>query len=61
MTVLRKRARLLRGRLAKVVRPGPTESRDEFIDRCMDAESGAFPDRGQRFAVCNQKWRDRED
>jgi hypothetical protein len=29
-----------------------TESRDEFISRCMSDLSSEFPDRKQRAAVC---------
>lgn len=56
LTALAKRAREMRAKLAKVVEPGPTESRDEFISRCMSAEAEAFPDAEQRAAVCNSKW-----
>jgi len=38
--------------------PTSTENRSEFLDRCMsDNESIMdFPDRDQRFAVCNNIW-----
>lgn len=30
----------------------PTESKDEFIQRCMKEMESEFPDRKQRYAVC---------
>lgn len=42
--------------------PRSGESRDEFLDRCMgDAEAIAdFPEEGQRFAVCNVFWSEKQ-
>lgn len=42
--------------------PRADESRADFVDRCMgDSEAVAdYPDAGQRFAVCNAKWEDRD-
>jgi hypothetical protein len=34
------------------IRPGQSESEDEFIGRCMGEESESFPDEAQRYAVC---------
>jgi len=34
------------------IRPGQSETEDEFIGRCMSEESSAFPDEAQRYAVC---------
>lgn len=38
--------------------PGPQESKDQFIDRCMGDEVMTidFEDGDQRFAVCNTQW-----
>lgn len=43
--------------------PQPSETRDEFIDRCMaDAEAVSdYPDRAQRFAVCQSFWERKDD
>ena len=43
--------------------PGPTESEDEFLSRCMgDEEAMAdFPDEDQRYAVCISKWEGKAD
>ena len=43
--------------IRKIVTPGKTESREDFIKRCMGAEAAAFPDADQRFAVCNAKFK----
>lgn len=42
-------------------KPRSGESRDDFLPRCMANSTmrDDFPDRDQRFAVCNQQWRDR--
>ena len=39
-------------------KPRPTESKQEFIRRCMgDAQATSeFPDRDQRYAVCQTQW-----
>jgi hypothetical protein len=34
------------------IRPGQSETEEEFIGRCMSEESSAFPDEPQRYAVC---------
>ena len=38
--------------------PKPTESKDEFIKRCMgDSEANqSFPDSDQRYAFCQSQW-----
>lgn len=38
--------------------PKPTESKDEFIKRCMgDSEANhSFPDSEQRYAFCQSQW-----
>lgn len=38
--------------------PNPSESREEFLQRCMgDSEMlSEFPDQSQRYAVCVSKW-----
>lgn len=43
--------------------PGPTESEDEFISRCMSDEEAMsdFPDDDQRYAVCISKWEGKAD
>lgn len=43
--------------------PGPTESEDEFISRCMSDEEAMadFPDEDQRYAVCISKWEGKAD
>lgn len=43
--------------------PFADESRDDFLGRCMaDAEAVEdFPDRDQRFAVCNSFWEGKQD
>lgn len=43
--------------------PFADESRDDFLGRCMaDAEAvDDFPDREQRFAVCNSFWEGKQD
>jgi len=42
-------------------KPRSDESRDEFLQRCMgdDTMNEEFPDRDQRYAVCNSIWRDK--
>lgn len=42
--------------------PGPNETEDEFIQRCMaDPEAREdFPDQDQRFAFCQSQWDNRE-
>ena len=44
-------------------RPSGSESREDFLSRCMDdAESIAdFPDADQRYAVCNSIWENKAD
>jgi hypothetical protein len=41
--------------------PSKDETKDKFIPRCMSSEvmQAEFPDSKQRFAVCSQKWRDK--
>lgn len=38
--------------------PKPSETQDEFIQRCMSDEESvsSFPDEAQRYAVCSSKW-----
>lgn len=38
------------------IRPGSTETHDEFIGRCMSAEASSFPNQDQRYAVCESMW-----
>lgn len=33
--------------------PNAGETNQEFVDRCMSEANEEFPDREQRFAVCN--------
>lgn len=42
-------------------KPRAGEGRDRFLDRCMDDAQARtdFPERDQRFAVCNSQWRKR--
>lgn len=44
-------------------RPRQGETRQDFLDRCMgSAEANRdYPDRDQRFAVCNSLWRQKKD
>ena len=44
--------------LEKMPTPKKTETKEEWIERCMsDQESiDTFPDEDQRFAVCSYKW-----
>ena len=46
-------------RMEFVPKPGQSEGKDDFVDRCMaDSEmSDSFPDSSQRAAVCNSAWR----
>ena len=39
-------------------KPTPSETKDEFLTRCMGDEEALndFPDEAQRYAVCNSKW-----
>jgi hypothetical protein len=41
------------------ISPNPTESNDEFIQRCMSELDIEFPDQDQRYAVCNSFWEDK--
>jgi len=43
-------------------KPHDGESRDKFLARCMGNATmrDEFPDRDQRFAVCNTQWRNRD-
>ena len=34
------------------IRPGKSETEEQFIGRCMSEESESFPDEPQRYAVC---------
>ena len=38
--------------------PRPSETREEFISRCMGDEEARrdFPDQAQRAAFCNSQW-----
>ena len=38
------------------IRPGSTETHDEFISRCMSEEASSFPNQEQRYAVCESMW-----
>jgi hypothetical protein len=38
------------------IKPTKSETEQEFIGRCMSEEAGAFPDEGQRYAVCISYW-----
>lgn len=42
------------------VDPGPTESQDEFIGRCIPAMIGEGYEQDQAAAICYTKWEDRE-
>ena len=33
-----------------------SETHDEFISRCMSVEKSSFPDKDQRYAVCESYW-----
>lgn len=39
-------------------KPTPSETKDEFLSRCMGDEEALndFPDNDQRYAVCNSMW-----
>lgn len=41
-----------------IPRPSKDESRDKFISRCMGDKvmNKEFPERQQRYAVCNKAW-----
>jgi hypothetical protein len=41
------------------IRPGKSETEEQFIGRCMSEESESFPDEPQRYAVC-QSYYDRD-
>ena len=41
------------------IRPGKSETEEQFISRCMSEESESFPDEPQRYAVCQSMY-DRE-
>ena len=34
----------------------PTDTKDEFIGRCMSEESTSFPNEDQRYSVCIGYW-----
>jgi hypothetical protein len=38
------------------IKPTKSETEQEFIGRCMSEEADAFPDEGQRYAVCISYW-----
>lgn len=42
------------------VEPGPTETQDEFIGRCIPAMIGEGKEQDQAAAICYSKWEDRE-
>jgi len=42
-----------------VVNPGPTETKDEFISRCIGTEISNGMDKDQAAAVCYSKWESR--
>jgi len=43
-------------------KPKKGESKDDFLERCMgnDTMNDEFPDNDQRYAVCNDLWRDKK-
>ena len=41
------------------IKPGSTENEQEFISRCMSAETKDYP-QDQAFAICQSKWDRRE-
>ena len=41
------------------IKPSSSETKDEFISRCMSVEESTFPDQDQRFAVCINYWENR--
>jgi len=41
-----------------VINPGPSETEDEFIGRCMIEETKSYP-QDQAFAICKSKWEQR--
>ena len=38
--------------------PSSGESREDFISRCMSAQSGEDKPQDQKLAICDSKWRD---
>jgi HK97 family phage prohead protease len=49
-------------RLMPLVKPRDKEKRKDFLERCMGDQTSVddFPDRSQRFAVCNGLYNDRD-
>lgn len=45
-----------------LIKPKDNEEKDDFLKRCMgnDTMLDEFPDNKQRYAVCNQIWRDKD-
>ena len=45
-----------------LVKPKENEEKDDFLERCMGNKvmNDEFPDNKQRYAVCNQIWRDKD-
>jgi hypothetical protein len=42
------------------IKPGATETKDEFIGRCISEEVGAGYEQAQAAAICYSKWDRRE-
>lgn len=42
-------------------KPNKGDTKDNFLDRCMgnDAMNSEYPDKNQRFAVCNSIWEEK--
>lgn len=45
-----------------IPQPKSGENQDDFISRCMgdDFMNSEYPDEDQRFAICNNQWKDRK-
>ena len=41
-----------------IPKPRKGESQDKFMNRCMSAMHGEFPEQKQRVAVCMSSWRE---
>lgn len=40
--------------------PAPSETQDEFIQRCMIDLKAEYEDQEQRLAICYQQWRSKK-
>lgn len=42
--------------------PKKNETKDAFLKRCManDVMNREYPENDQRYAVCNQQWKDKK-